>query len=37
MSPAGKPANQYKQKGQSADRRKQPPMLGVSAHKRIGC
>jgi hypothetical protein len=26
------PAQQYKDKGQSADRRKQPTMLGMSAH-----
>ena len=32
-----KPARQYKDKGQSADRGKQPTMLGLSAHKRIGC
>jgi hypothetical protein len=31
-----KPARQYKDKGQSAHRG-QPTMLGMSAHKRIGC
>ena len=30
-------AGQYKDEGQSADRGKQPTMLGMSAHKRIGC
>jgi hypothetical protein len=37
MSLGGKDGNQYKNEGQSADRGKQPPMLGMSAHKRIGC
>jgi hypothetical protein len=32
-----KPAGQYEDKGQSADRGKQPTMLGMSVHKRIGC
>jgi hypothetical protein len=32
-----KPARQYENKGQSADRGKQPTMLEMSAHKRIGC
>ena len=35
--PARKPTGKYKNKEQSADRGKQPTMLGVSAHKRIGC
>jgi hypothetical protein len=37
MCRAREPAKQYKDKGQSADRGKQPTMLRVSAHKRIGC
>jgi hypothetical protein len=32
-----KPKSHHKKEGQSADRGKQPPMLGMSAHKRIGC
>jgi hypothetical protein len=32
-----KPARQYEDKGQSADRGKQPTMLGMSAHNRTGC
>jgi hypothetical protein len=32
-----KSARQYEYKGQSADRGKQPTMLGMSVHKRLGC